>query len=83
MKSQNWVCFLKLFLKNHLKHQKNASENNKSKAQIFVWCCESFKVKKMEVVLKASLQAAEIHCMCSHITFREEGDVFHNYFIYP
>lgn len=50
------------------------------------WFFESFKVKEMEIRLKASLLTAEIHCRYSHIiryTFRQEGDVLHNSFVYP
>lgn len=56
------------------------------KSTDFIWWCESFKVKKVEIRLKASPLTAEIHCMYSHVirqTFRQEGDVFHNDFIYP
>lgn len=53
------------------------------KATDFIWCFESFKVKEMEIGLKASLLTIEIHCICSHIrcTFREAGDVLQKSFI--
>lgn len=53
------------------------------KATDFIWCFESFKVKEMEIGLKASLLTIEIHCICSHIrcTFREAGDVLQKSFV--
>lgn len=84
--SPNWVYFLKLFLKKHFNQQKMHLKIQLTKTIDFIWCFESFKVKKMEIRLKTLLLTAEIHCMYSHFiryTFRQEGDVFHNDFIYP